>query len=232
MQKLQLWLPAPLSTITQGFSENANISYARDGLVGHTAIDWGIPFGEPIYNCTENAYCYSVMNRGNPDLMKYRAVYTLVNADNGVSEWAEASYGHFNDVYAEVGKTYQPGEVLGTSGNTGTVFSRGREVTAAQKNAGSTAGTHLHGAQIRPVQRVKKITRRKEYLYDGFGILKKDGYYFEVINYDNGTNGCINPAPFLNGILATVYAAKVRKQSLTISLLKQLVSLYKRLRGV
>jgi len=39
MQKLQLIYPASKSLITQGFSENANISYARDGLIGHTEID-------------------------------------------------------------------------------------------------------------------------------------------------------------------------------------------------
>lgn len=227
MEKLKLWLPAPLSQITQGFSENANVSYKRDGLTGHTSIDWAIPYGDPILNCAENAYCYSVINRGNPDLMKYRAVFTLVNADNGVSEWAEVSYGHLTDIHAEVGKTYQPGESLGTAGNTGTVFSGGREITAAQKNAGSKAGTHLHGPQVRPVQRVKKTVRGKQYLYDGNGIFKKDGYYFEVVNYENGTNGCVNPMPFFSGGLAVEYARRVANLKAQIPLLQKVLELLK-----
>jgi len=196
MQKLQLIYPASKSLITQGFSENANESYARDGLIGHTAVDWGISWGNPIINCAEDAYCYSVMNRGHMDPMKYRAVFTLVNAYNGVSEWSEVSYGHLDEINAEVGKMYQPKDILGTCGNTGTVFTWGREVTLEEKLRGSKAGTHLHGPQVRPVKRVKRTTRRNRYLYNGSGIFKKDGYYFEIINYENGTNGCINPVPF------------------------------------
>jgi len=197
MQKLQLIWPAPKNTITQGFAENANISYERDGLIGHTTIDWGIAWGKPIINCAKDAYCYSVMNRDHQDPMKYRAVFTLVNADNGYSEWAEVSYGHLNEITAEVGKTYQPKDTLGTCGNTGMVFAGGREVLREEKLKGSKAGSHLHGPQVRPVLRVQKRTRKKKYLYDGSGALKIDGYYFEIINYDNGTVGCIDPTPLL-----------------------------------
>lgn len=197
MPKLQIYLPVPRSAISQGFSENANDSYARDGLIGHTAIDWEFKHGAPVPNCVANAYCYSVMNKDHQDPMKYRAVFTLVNADNGVTDWAEVSYGHADKILAEVGKTYQPGDTLMTAGNTGTVYSGGRFITKEEKLKGSTAGTHLHGPQVRPVKRVKKTSKKKQYLYDGSGILKIDGYYFEIVNYENGLNGCVNPAPFL-----------------------------------
>lgn len=230
MKKLELWLPAPLYRITQGFSENANDSYKEDGLLGHTTIDWDFKYDDNVPNCTEDAYCYSVINKDNPDPGKYRGVFILVNADNGVSEWAEASYGHANKILAEVGKTYQPGEILMTAGNTGTVYSGGNLVTTAQKKAGSKAGTHLHGPQVRPVKRVKKIASNREYLYDGYGVFKKDGYYFEVIDYENGTNGCINPLPFFNGKLASEYAAKIAKMKLQITLLQKVVALLMKLR--
>ena len=232
MSKLELYLPAPLSAISQGFAENANVSYARDGLVGHSAIDWAVPYGDPIYNLAENAYCYSVMNRENPDLMRYRAVFTLVNADNGVSDWAEVSYGHLDQITATVGTTYYPGDVLGTCGNTGTVFSGKNEVTAAQKKAGSKAGAHLHGPQVRPVLRVTKRNPKRQYLSDGFGLLKKDGYYFEIVNYENGTNGCINPKPFFTKGLASEEAKKRESLKKQIGLLSTVLSLYKKLSSV
>lgn len=203
MRKLEIYLPTHRVFITQGFSENANDSYKKSGLVGHTAIDWHFEHGQNVPNCVENAYCYSLMNKDNPDPDKYRAVFTLVNADNGVSDWAEVSYGHADQIIAEVGKTYQPGDTLMTAGNTGTVYSGGRLITKAEKLKGSTAGTHLHGPQVRPVKRVKKTSKKKQYLSDGFGLLKLDGYYFEIVNYENGTNGCVNPALFLNNTLAT-----------------------------
>lgn len=232
MSKLELYLPAPFSAITQGFAENANISYARDGLVGHSAIDWAVLYGDPIYNLAEDAYCYSVINRNNPDLMKYRAVFTLVNADNGISEWAEVSYGHLDKINAAVGTTYYPGDTLGTCGNTGTVFAGGLEVTYKMKLAGSKAGAHLHGPQVRPVKRVTRTSKGKQYLYDGFGLFKKDGYYFEIINYENGTNGCINPKPFFTKGLASEEAKKRENLKKQISLLSTVVDLYKKLKGV
>jgi len=200
--KLEIYLPAPLSRVTQGWNQNANDFYKDNGLTGHTSYDWHFDHGEDVPNCVKDAYCYSVMNKDHQDPMKYRAVFTLVNADNGFSDWAEVSYGHADKILAEVGKTYQPGDILMTAGNTGDVYAGGRYVTKEEKLKGSKAGTHLHGPQVRPVKRVKKTSRRKEYLYDGFGILKIDGYYFEIVDYNNGVNGCVNPELFFNNIQA------------------------------
>lgn len=201
MQKdLQIYLPFPKSLITQRFDVNANVSYARDGLKGHTAYDWGAEYGTPVPNCAPEAYCYSLLNKDNPDLMKYRAVFTLVETKNGIYE---VSYGHFDHILAEVGKTYSVGEILGTVGNSGTVFSGDHEVTAQEKNEGSKAGAHLHGPQVRPVKKVTKTLKNKQYLSTGKGLLKRDGYFLEVINYKNGFNGCVSLAPFSTEKLAT-----------------------------
>lgn len=202
MEILELYLPAPRSRVTQGWNQNANDFYKDNGLPGHTSFDWDFGHGEDVPNCAADAYCYSVLNRDNPDPMKYRGVYTLVNAKNGLSDWAEVSYGHADKILAEVGKIYQPGDILLTAGNTGDVYSGGRYVTKEEKLRGSTAGTHLHGPQVRPVKPVKKTSRNKEYLYDGFGIFKKDGYYFEIVDYYNGVNGCVDPDLYFNEIQA------------------------------
>ena len=192
---LELFRPFPANTLTQGFAQNANISYARDGLVGHTAQDYGVPYGTQIPCCADNSYCYSVMNKDNPDLMRYRAVFTLVETEAGIYE---VSYGHCSEITAEVGKTYMAGDIIGRIGNTGIVFVWNHEVTAAEKHAGSHAGAHLHGPQVRPVKKIKKITKGKTYLYDQEGRLKIDGFYFEVLDYENGTNGCVDPRNFLS----------------------------------
>ena len=135
------------------------------------------------------------MNKDNPDPMRYRAVFTLIETKTGVYE---VSYGHCNQILAEVGKTYKAGDILYTAGNFGTVYAGGGLVTKEQKLAGSHAGTHLHCPQVRPVKKVLNRDSKKTYLYDGHGLLKKDGFYFEVIDYENGYNGCINPAQFFN----------------------------------
>lgn len=186
-------MPAALSLVTQSFGQNANTLYQSTGLKGHTAIDWQATWDTPGINCADDAYCYSVINRDNPDLSKYRAVFTLVETLAGSYE---VSYGHCNQILAEVGKTYQTGDVLYTAGNTGSVFFAGKEVTTAMKLSGIRTGTHFHAPQVRPVKRVDKTDAKHQYLSDGYGLLKKDGQYFQVIDPDNGFNGCIDPAPF------------------------------------
>lgn len=205
---LEVWLPAPKSLITQRFGENANGSYARDGLKGHTSYDWGMPWGAPIRNCTKNAYCYSVMHKDNPDPTEYRAIFFIVETKTGVYE---ISYGHCSTIVAQVGKTYQPGEVIGFVGNSGDVFSD-HEVTKAERLAGSHAGAHLHGPQIRVLRKVKKFTVG-ERIRDAKGYLKLNGYYFEVPNYNNGYNGCVSLAPFSTETLASTYKPPVEQSS-------------------
>jgi murein DD-endopeptidase MepM/ murein hydrolase activator NlpD len=193
---LSLYLPFPLSTVSQKFGENANASYAQDGLKGHTSYDFAVPWGTPIRACVDGPV-YSVMHKNDPDPSQYRAVFQLVQLGDIC---CEVSYGHMNDIYVEPGQTVKAGDVIGTVGNTGPVHHNGIAVTKAERLAGSHAGAHLHGPQVRPTRRVK-VTARGQLLSDGFGVLQDaDGYYFEVIDYGNGFNGCIPPT--FNGILA------------------------------
>lgn len=196
---MNVFLPYPKSVIAQRFGANANPLYAQSGLKGHTAYDWSVPYGTPIPNCVANAYCYSVMHKDDPDLGKYRAVFTIVKDLQNIYE---VSYGHCSEIIAEVGKTYQVGEVLGRVGNTGDVYSGNHYVTLSEKQAGSHAGAHLHGPQIRPVRRVRAQNTSLPnwsswYLMDENGFYKdSDGYFYETINRDNGYNGCISLALF------------------------------------
>ena len=209
-RELKVYLPYPKSAITQRFGENANVSYSRDGLKGHTAYDWGVPYGTAIPNCVKDAYCYSRMHESDPDLGHYRAVFFIVETETGVYE---VSYGHLSEFVAEVGKVYQPGDTIGYIGNTGDVFVGAHEVTEAEKEAGSHAGAHLHGPQIRVLRKVKQFTKGTERIYSANGqYLKLNGYYFEVPNYNNGYNGCVSLAPFSTETLATDYHGPILAQ--------------------
>lgn len=193
---MELYLPFPRSSITQPFNANANPLYAGQGLKGHTSMDWDTACGTPLPNCAEG-YCYSLMNKDNPDLSKYRAVFMLVESDKGVFE---VSYGHLDDIYAVPGRYYRVGEILGTTGNTGDVYSWGVKVT---KYRPGCPGGHLHGPQVRPVKKVAKRAKNKRYLTTSDGVFQKDGFFFEVLNYDNGYNGCVDPELYMVNTLAT-----------------------------
>jgi len=225
-KELKIYLPFPKAQISQRFGENATSYYASQGLQGHSSYDWVAPRGTPILNCVSNAYCYSLMNKDNSDMSKYRAVFTLVETETGIYE---VSYGHLDQIYAEEGKTYDIGEVLGTMGNTGPVFVGSHEVTNAEKTAGSQAGVHLHGPQVRPVIRVNRVKRGKHYLTTSSGNLYINGWYFEIKDYDNGYHGCISLKDFSTETLASDYRKKlVVEQKKAIGLLQMLLNLLKR----
>lgn len=204
---MNIYLPYPKSTITQRFGANANPLYAGQGLRGHPAYDWGVAWGTDVPNCVKDAYCYSIMHKDDPVLMDYRAVFTIVEDENG--DVYEISYGHLSDITAEVGKTYQVGDIIGRVGNTGPVYAGAHQVTEAEKDAGSHAGAHLHGPQVRPCRKVRSpITGPgyfNHYLTTADATLYRDaeGFYYEVIDYQNGYNGCISLAPFSTETIAT-----------------------------
>ena len=195
---MELYLPFPLQTVTQGFGENDTETYARSGLKGHTTLDFDPGWGAQVPFCATGRV-YSIINKDNPDPSRYRAVYQIVH-DGDISY--EVSYGHLDQILAKVGQMAQAGQILGTVGNTGEVYHDGAPVTNVERLSGSHAGAHLHGPQVRPCKRVRFTRPGKQYLQDGYGIYRDlAGNYYEVIDYDNGFNGCVTPS--FNGRLAT-----------------------------
>ncbi len=191
-------LVKPFPIIGQGFGGNVVSLYSSQGLKGHTGIDFGADWGAPI-KCATDAYCYSVMNRDNPNLMAYRAVYTLV--DDGDVTY-EVSYGHCSTIFAKPNTFVKRGDILANIGNTGDVFSGGYAVTVEEKNAGSHSGQHLH-FQVRKMRKVAiddATDPTAHYAMDGSGILSLNGFYYQVPNYDDGYNGCVDPMPFFQGV--------------------------------
>lgn len=194
---MKLTPPFPLSTIAQGFGANAVNAYAGMGLKGHPGIDFGVPYGTPI-PCAGNAYCYSTMSKDNPNLMAYRAVFTLIDDTDGNTY--EISYGHCSTIMAKPFTQVKTGDILANVGNTGDVYAGGVEVTLAEKTAGSHAGAHLH-FQVRLLKKVsisEPLDPSKHYVNDGFGILTLNGFHYFVPDFNNGYNGCVDPMQFIS----------------------------------
>ena len=175
-----------VAVITQGFNQNANPLYASQGLTGHSGIDIGGAFGASIFAAID-CYLYSTINIGaSPD--SYRAVYTIIDEE----EFSyEVTYGHIIDCPHELKQFVKKGDLIARMGNFGDVFTGGRKVTKEERENGSTAGTHLH-LQSRKCKRVKKRSSRKQYLRDADGLIILNGVYYEIQDYDNGVNGCVD----------------------------------------
>lgn len=176
--------------MTQGFAENANPFYSGQGLKGHTGQDWSEYWGAPIFPAIK-AEVYSLMNQDNPDPSKYRAVFQIYDE----KEYSyEISYGHCNEMMAIEGEVYGDTPIA-KEGNKGQVYENGREVTKEERLEGSHAGHHVH-FQVRKCIRVEKRDKKKFYLKTSHGFLRRNGFYYEIVDYDNGYNGCVDPHPF------------------------------------
>ena len=191
--KLSLKLPVQ-GFISQNFGDNAVSYYGNGGLSGHPGTDivsrFDDPIIDPIIGCNKK-YIYSLLNKNNPDLMRYRAVRMITEGDDGVFEIVT---GHCNQITCEIGLL--SGQQLATEGNTGDVFVNGKEVTVEAKNAGSHAGFHVH-FQVRRLRKVKQATLHSLTGDNGSDFIDSEGYHFDVPNFDNGFNGCIDAMQFV-----------------------------------
>lgn len=222
LQDLKLDYPTDNRTIAQPFGANFNSEYTSAGLKGHPAIDFGAPWGSPIYSASRGlGRVYKNFNKDNPDLMRYRAPCELIDLDDCS---IEITYGHCEDIICLIGSVVQR-QFIATTGNTGDVFQGQHEVTEAEKLAGSHAGAHLH-FQLRKCRRVTQSEHDDVFLQDASGSLyMHEGYYYVYKN--DGYNGCIDPAPYLDNYDQNVSIMKQEIPLLqkVITLLKQLLSL-------
>jgi murein DD-endopeptidase MepM/ murein hydrolase activator NlpD len=187
---------------SQPFGGNATATYVQGGLKGHTAKDIVCGFGTPITAYWGDEYVYKVLTKENPanDGSGFTGVFTICE-QNG--ELFEFLYGHCNPT-VKVGQILARGEVLGTEGNNGEVYVGQERITLEMQKAGDTRGHHRHD-QKRLLKKTKDFGGTL--LTDRFGIFLKDGFMYEIVNYENGYRGCVNytlpeeqpiDTPFLN----------------------------------
>lgn len=217
---MKISFPYPLSSITQRFGENGSSFYKDNGLKGHPGIDFKTLFDDSILFCADG-YVYKIINKDNPDLSKYRAVFQLVESKDFTYE---IQYAHCNQITCSLGAV-AVGSEAGTQGNTGFVAVGGKEVSTAEKNAGSKAGYHLH-FQVRKCKKTLVLNPASNYLSSPASEsipYRLNGYYYEIPEYTNGYNGCIDPVSIWNGIVISEQKKEItRLQNLIESLKSQI----------
>lgn len=170
----------------QGFGKNFNPSYHSGGLLGHTGIDINCGYGTPI-EAKMDGLVYSTFPAIHPASDGYTAVFTLCSTP---LETFEFSYGHVSEISCQIGQQVKKGDIIAKEGNKGIVYSGNILITLAMQAAGDTRGSHRH-YQKRPVLKTKQITG--QVLSGPNGAYKDpDGFYYQVYNYDNGFNGCVD----------------------------------------
>lgn len=229
MKNLELFYPLKSFTVAQPFGGNANSAYHEQKLVGHTGIDL-VSFWDDSIMAAQNGWIYKAIHADSPDLQLYRAVYQIVETDTGTYELC---YGHCNQVLEGVGNV-TTGTVVATEGNSGLVYYGNVLVSESEKKAGSHKGTHLH-FQVRVVSKTRVLSQLE--LADGYFLITKDftplvspdGYYYRIVNFKNGYNGCVDPSKFWNGFYADKSTEVVQNLTQQLTLAKKVVELIKKL---
>lgn len=177
---------------TQGFARNANPSYKENKLYGHTGMDLACGFGSRITS-PYSGLVYKIINNSQPanDGTGFWGVFIIV--DTGI-ECFEYLVGHCSEIMAKEGDITYVGQSIAKEGNTGKVYSGNEEITVAMKKAGDKRGSHRH-IQKRPLKKTRITEDGKAYLssYQSFPYRDDSGFYYEIIDFDNGYNGCVDP---------------------------------------
>lgn len=183
--------------ISQGFGENANVSYEGAGFKGHTGVDEVCGYGTPVY-ALKKGWVYKILDDKHPagDGSGYWAVFIISQDASG--EWCEWQIGHLSKILCNEGDQVEPWTIIGEEGNHGTVFSGGIQITKAMQDAGDHRASHRHWN--------KKILKRQTFNQredDGGVHLTTYGFeayrdpqffFYQVQNPNNGYNGSVNPA--------------------------------------
>lgn len=189
MTQKSLQLNKPQGFLSQPFAKNYNSYYKEGGLKGHTGEDYVNGWKSEIVASTDGLI-YSV-KEPTSDTEKYSCVYQLIDTPDFAYE---VSYGHIAKSFVKKGQMVKAGDKIALEGNFGACYRGGKRVTPAEKKLGW--GSHLH-FQVRKCKRVPKRERGKTYLRDDKGYYRnKDREYYEVVNYENGYNGCVDPELF------------------------------------
>lgn len=208
----------PTCQLGQGFSLNANPSYHAGGLIGHSGIDVNCGWNSPIAALC-SGLVYSTFPVNKPASDGYTAVFTLVETP---LETFEFSYGHVAEIDCTIGQQVKVGDIIAKEGNHGTVYVGNQLITLAQQAAGNHDGHHRH-YQKRPVIKTKNFSDilKNMGLSNALGWYRDpEGYYYQVYDYFNGFNGCVDwSVPLFNrplGLLSTGYDVYLLQKALIL----------------
>lgn len=151
--------------ITQRFGENPQI-YSRFNMKGHNGLDFGLPVGVKLLSGSESRITEMVDEGDNGFGLKFRSVAS-VNGRIFELTWAHLS--KFEDKLS-IGDIIPVNAVIGLSGNSGFCWSSVRNAPVNSEERKRGIGAHLH-----------------------FQIRELDPTTLNVMYYDNGYKGALNP---------------------------------------
>ena len=169
---------APKGDVTQWFGENPQL-YARWGMLYHNGVDIVRPHGTPMY-AIEDATVVQVNDDPNGFGKHVRIISSQPDSDGLYREW---TYGHCDKIHVLVNDKVFAGQHIADMGNTGFVVSGATPFWKVNP----FAGTHLHLG----LRRVR-LNVSSGWRYKGSNLPR-----MQVMEYENGVRGAVDPVPLL-----------------------------------
>ena len=183
--------PIKKGIISQKYVENPALYQSRFGINWHNGVDIVSFHGDELL-CCEDFIPYKIFDLKAGSVSKGFGFNALTKPDDkGICrEWI---YWHtMSNLKFSLDKLVQQGEVVGYEGNSGSIFSNGVEVSDNLKGVSPYFGTHLHWGK-RLVKKTKTPTGDVLAGVDGKLYQDSQGFYYEVLNFNNGVKGFIDP---------------------------------------
>ena len=173
----------PDGSVTQWFGENEEL-YQRAVIIngvplqGHNGHDYVAPWGTPQLAVEDGVICDVKEDAGG------FGMHVRILAPETMHEW---TYGHLSKIRCQLGQKVKVGDIIGNMGNTGFVVS----TTYANKFWGKSPETMFPGTHVHFGLRQMRLNPNG-WKYAGYKNR------VEVLNYDNGYFGAIDPTPYLS----------------------------------
>lgn len=199
----------PKGDMTQPFGVNKAL-YAFMGLEGHNGEDYCRPHGEPMY-AIEDGTVVEVKDDPKGFGMHVRFVTDVPDDKGYYHEW---TYGHCSATFVSINDKVFAGQKIANMGNTGFVVSGNTPFWSNNP----FRGTHLHLGL-----RLMKRPKRGGWFYPTSTVR------LDVVNYNNGFKGAVDPAPYLIGANDGIKQPTIMELQLTVlSLLNKLLNILKK----
>jgi murein DD-endopeptidase MepM/ murein hydrolase activator NlpD len=177
------------------------------GLAGHNGTDHVAPHGSDMF-AVEDGTVIEMKDDPKGFGKHVRFISNEKDADGHFHEW---TYGHCHTIFVNVGDEVYAGQKIATMGNTGFVVSGNTPFWKTNP----FAGTHLH-LGLRLMKRPKR----------GGWTYPQSAIRVDVLNYNNGFKGALDPSPYLVTATDTIESPTLRQLQLTVlSLAKTLLRL-------
>ncbi len=184
----------PDGNVRQWFGENPELYQQAIGMKHHNGIDIALPQPCNVLAATSGR-CYDIKDSPNG----YGKHVRIISEADEDGIYYETTYGHLDAIFIHrEGQVVSVCEKLGAEGNTGFVISGG---TPFWGNAPGNKGVHLHFG-------LRLLTDKPT----GWQSLILGKTYY-VLNYENGTNGQIDPRPYLRHLILSDNAVEYLKNN-------------------